>query len=215
MSNKGKRHNKKWLISRLKTSGSKRINVNDGDYSDTRNSKKNKNWDDLPTFEGMGQPFKFFNNKINYGLLIRFLRGKTGYNWNDVQKEVEERIPTNLSEYKDCLKWFVADLIEKRKDGYWDKREQKFLLLNSKEPYNWKTHVFKEFYVDPDTNVLVRIPDSPSQRKTKAMGRNELRKYRETEQQEKSSEKQLKKKKQTAADEYLRLSKNEDYLDKD
>ncbi|PQJ15772.1 hypothetical protein [Aureicoccus marinus] len=194
MSNKGKRHNKRWLISRLKTSGSKRRYVNDGDYSDTRNTKKNKNtnWDELPTFEGMGQSFKFFNSKINYGLLIRFLRGKNGSNWNDVQKEVSERIPSNLSEYKDCLKWFVADLIEKREDGLWDKREQKYLLLNPNEPYDWNIHISKEFYVDPDSNELVKIADFPSNRKTKGMSSEELRKFRETEKNLKLKEKQFK-----------------------
>jgi hypothetical protein len=169
MSNKGQRHSKRWLISRLKTSGSKRRYVNDGDYSDTRNSKKNKNWDELPNFEGMGQSFKFFNGKINYGLLIRFLKGKNGSSWDDIQKEVSERIPSNLSEYKDCLRWFVADLIEKREDGLWDKREQKFLLLNPNEPYDWNTHVSKEFYVDPDSNVLVKIADFQSKRKTNSL----------------------------------------------
>ena len=108
-----------------------------------RNSKKN--WAELPTFEGMGQSFKFFNSKINYGLLIRFLRGKNGTNWNDVQKEVLERIPNNLSECKDCLKWFVADLIEKREDGLWDRREQKYLLLNLDEENDWNIYVSKEF----------------------------------------------------------------------
>lgn len=193
MSNKEKRHNKRWLISRLKTSGSKRRYVNDGDYSDTRNSKKNKNWDALPAFEGMGQSFKFFNSKINYGLLIRFLRGQNGSNWNDVQKEISERIPTNLSEYKDCVKWFVADLIEEREGGIWDKREQKYLLLNPDEPYDWNTHVYKEFYVDPDSNVLVKIADFPSNRKTKGMDTEELRKFRETERKTKLTEKQFKK----------------------
>lgn len=174
MSNKGKRHNKRWLISRLKTSGSKRKYVIDGDYSENRNSKKNKNWDDLPNFEGMGQSFKFFNNKVNYGLLIRFLRGKNGTNWNVVQKEVSERIPSNLNEYKDCLKWFVADLIEKRENELWDKREQKYLRLNPNEPYDFNIHTSKEFYVDPDSNLLVKIADFPSKRKIKERSTEEL-----------------------------------------
>jgi len=163
MSNKRDKHSKRWLISRLKTSGSKRRYVNDGDYADTRNSKKN-NEDELPTFEGMGQSLKFFNSKINYGLLIRFLRGKNGASWKEVQKEVSERIPTNLSEYKDCLKCFVADLIEKREDGLWDKREQKYLQLNPNEPYDWNIHISKEFYVDPETNILIKIAAFPSEK---------------------------------------------------
>lgn len=197
MSNKGKRHTKRWLISRLKTSGSKRRHVGNESYSDTRNSKKNKNWDELPTFEGMGQSFKFFNSKVNYGLLIRFLRGKNGSDWADVQKEVSERIPSNLSEYKDCLKWFVADLVEKREEGLWDKRSQKYLLLNPNEPYDFNLHIAKNFYVDPDSNKLVKIEDSPSKRKTKGMTNEALRNFREAEKNSKLAEKQLAKLEQT------------------
>ena len=193
MSNKGKSHTKKWLITRLKTSGSKRKYVNDGDYSESRNSKKNNDWDNLPTHEGMGQSFKFFNSKINYGLLVRFLRGKNGKNWDDVQKEIHERIPSNLLEYKDCVNWFVADLIEKREDGYWDKREQKYLLLNHNEPYDWDIHTTKEFYVEPETNILIRIKDFPSKGKTKGMNSEKLRVFRETEKNNKLKERNLKK----------------------
>jgi len=193
MSNKGKNHTKKWLITRLKTSGSKRRYVNDGDYSDSRNSKKNNDWDNLPTHKGMGQSFKFFNSKINYGLLVRFLRGKNGNNWKDVQKEISERIPSNLLEYKDCVNWFVADLIEKREDGLWDKREQKYLLLNPNEPYDWNIHTTKEFYVEPETNILIRIKDFPSKGKTKGMNSEELRIFRENEKNSKLKEREFRK----------------------
>ncbi len=178
---KGKRHNKKWLISRLKTSGSKRRYVIDGNYSDTRNSKNNKDWDNLPSHEGMGKSFKFFNNKINYGLLVRFLRGKVGNDWKKVSKEIEERIPTDLLEYKDCVKWFVSDLIEKREDGLWDKREQKYVRLEPNEPFDWNLYISKEFYVDPETNNLIRVKDFPSNRKTKGMDSEQLRLFRENE----------------------------------
>lgn len=189
MSNKGKNHNKKWLISRLKTSGSKRRYVIDGDYSDTRNSKKNKDWDNLPSYEGMGKSFKFFNSKINYDLLVRFLRGKVGSDWNEVIKEIEERIPTNLLEYKDCVKWFVSDLIEKREDGLWDKREQKYLRLEPNEPFDWNLYISKEFYVNPDTNSLIRVKDFPSNRKTKGMNSEQLRTFRENEKRSKLEKK--------------------------
>lgn len=189
MSNKGKNHNKKWLISRLKTSGSKRRYVIDGDYSDTRNSKKNKDWDNLPSHEGMGKSFKFFNGKIHYGLLVRFLRGKVGGDWNEISKEIEERIPKNLLEYKDCAKWFVSDLIEKREDGLWDKREQKYVRLDPNDPFDWNLYVWREFYVDPETNILIRIQDFPSNRKTKGMNSEALRAFREKEKNDKLEEK--------------------------
>ena len=204
MSNKGKRHNKRWLISRLKTSGSKKRYAVSEDYSETRNSKKRKNWEDLPTIEGIGQSFKFFNSKINYGLLIRFLRGKNGSNWDEVQKEVSERIPSNLSEYRDCLKWFVADLIEKRENGLWDKREQKYILTDLSEDYNWNIHVHKQFYVDPDSNVLVEIEDFPSKRKTKGMSPKQIQRYRENKQKKKIAKRQSKKVEQQQVEEKVK-----------
>jgi len=52
MSNNSRDHNKKWLITRLKTSGSKKKHVESGDYADTRNAKKQKHVEDLPKYEG-------------------------------------------------------------------------------------------------------------------------------------------------------------------
>jgi hypothetical protein len=193
MSDKGKNHSKKWLISRLKTSGSKRRYVINEDYSDRRNSKANKDWENLPSYESMGKSFLFFNNKINYGLLIRFLRGQVGCDWHEVSKEIEQRIPTDLLAYKDCVKWFVADLIENRPDGLWDKREQKYLKLEPNEAFDWNLSVSKEFYVDPETNSLIRIKDFPSNRKTNGMNKEQLRVFREKEQQNKLAVKRNKK----------------------
>jgi len=189
MGNKSKNYNKKWLIVRLKTSGSKRRHVIDGDYADTRNSKRNREWENLPTYEGMGKSFKFFNSKINYGLLIRFLRGKVGNDWDDIYDEILQRIPTDLLDYKDCVQWFVADLVERRDEGLWDKREQKYLRLAEDDVYDWNLYVTKEFYVDPDSNQLIRLEDFPSKRKTKGMSSDELRAFRENERQLKLKEK--------------------------
>ncbi len=193
MSNKGKRHNKSWLISRLKTSGSKRRYVIDGDYSDTRNSKRNKDWENLPKSEGMGQSFKFFNEKINYGMLVRFLKGKVGGDWNDIQVEIEQRIPTDLLEYRSCVNWFVADLVEIRSDGLWDKREQKYLRIEPDNVVDWDLFTSKEFYVEPKSNLLRRIGDFPSKRKTKGMDSDQLRVFRENEKRAKMEEKGIKK----------------------
>jgi len=186
MSNKGKNHSKKWLISRLKTSGSKKRYVSsiDGDYADTRNSRKNKDWENLPSYEAIGTNQKYFNNRrahgllrINYGPLVRFLRGRVGDDWHELSREIEARIPTNLLEYKDCVKRFVADLVEKREDGLWGKREQMYLIYF----IDGNPFALKEFYVDPETNTLVRLEDAPSQRKTKGMSTDELRQFRENE----------------------------------
>lgn len=183
MSHKSNNHSKKWLITRLKTSGSKRKYVESGDYADRRNSKKHQHPDDLPQKEGMGKTMQFFNGKVNYGLLIRFLRGRIGSDWQEVYEEILERIPSNLSEYKDCSKWFVADLIEIEEDGLWDKREQKYLKLDPEEPVNFDLYTFKEFYVDPESNKLCKIADAPSHKRVKGMSKDELREFRECQQQ--------------------------------
>lgn len=193
MSNKSRDHNKKWLITRLKTSGSKKKYVEGGDYADSRNSKKEGNLDQLPKHEGMGKSRQFFNGKVNYGLLIRFLRGRIGDDWNEVHKEIMTRIPTNLMEYKDCVEWFVADLIEEEEDGLWDKREQKYLKFDPEEPVNVDYYTFKEFYVDPETNRLEKIADAPSNKRVKGMTKDELREFRECQQQMKLEERQAKK----------------------
>jgi hypothetical protein len=47
MSNKNINYTKKWLISRLKTSGSKKRYIPSVDYADTRNSRSSKDWETL------------------------------------------------------------------------------------------------------------------------------------------------------------------------
>ncbi|MTI38189.1 hypothetical protein [Fulvivirga lutimaris] len=182
MSNKSKNHNKKWLISRLKTSGSKRRYIIDGDYADERNSKKRKDWYNLPNIEGFGKSSKFYNNKVNYGLLVRFLRGKVGQDWNAVHSEIMDRIPSDLSEYKECVEWFVSDSVEHQELGLWDKRDQKFIRTAETDKSLMRSeYSYKEFYVDPETNLLCRVADEPSNRQTKGMSSDELREFRESE----------------------------------
>jgi hypothetical protein len=193
MSHKGKNHDKKWLLSRMKTSGSKRKYVVDGDYADTRKAKGQYDAENLPKQESMGKSQKFYGGKINYGLLVRFLRGKAGQDWEIVHAEILERIPTDLYEYKDCIRWFVAEQVEKRDDGLWDKKEHKYLRVNGDEPIQFDLYTYKEFYVDPDSNILAKIKDRPSERSTKELDARELRAFREHEKQEKLKEKKIKK----------------------
>ena len=193
MSNKNKNHTKKWLISRLKTSGSKRRYVGNKDYADSRNSKSNSGWENLPIKEGMGKSLQFFNGKINYGLLVRFLRTQVGNDWKLIQAEISQRIPTDLLEYQDCVKWFVADLVEKSEYEIWDKRAQKILKTSSTENTDRTLHSYKEFYVDPETNILIKVNDFPSRKQTKGLNSENLRKFRESEQKEKQEENKQKK----------------------
>jgi len=146
--------NKRWLISRMKTSGSKRAYVTDGDYADDRHKKKAAP-EFLPTHESFKSSSKFYNGKIRYGLLVRFLRGNIGKDWNDVHHEILSRIPTKLLDHKDMIFWFVADKIEFIDGMLWDKNEQKFLLL-ANESFSFDKK-YKEFYVHPVTNKLMHM----------------------------------------------------------
>lgn len=105
-------HNKRWLISRMKTSGSKRERVVNGRYADERHFKYSPDFDNLPQHESIRSTRKFYNGKINYSLLVRFLRGQTGKNWNDVYAEILNRIPTKLLHYKEMIFWYAADKVE-------------------------------------------------------------------------------------------------------
>ena len=157
-------HNKRWLISIMKTSGSKRQNITNGRYADTRNSKKSRDIEDLPSHESIKATAKFYNGKINYGLLVRFLRTQVGNDWDEVYSEIIARIPTKLLDYKEMIFWFVADKVDLIDDKPWNKKTQRFIWTG--EPYPHMVHAseykktpeFREFYVDPNTNKLIRIP---------------------------------------------------------
>jgi hypothetical protein len=157
-----KGENKRWLMSMMKTSGSQRRHVRNGRYADTRNSKKDGNFEDLPTHESIKSTGKFYNGKINYGLLVRFLRGRVGADWDDLYSEIISRIPTKLLDYKEMLFWFVADKVEFIEGRPWNKKSQQFIWIGeSFEPVkigqSKQAPEFKEFYVHPETNKLVQI----------------------------------------------------------
>ncbi|SKA09332.1 hypothetical protein [Sediminibacterium ginsengisoli] len=154
--------NKRWLLSMMKTSGSKRDRLQNGRYADERHLQKNIDPENLPSHESIKSTSKFYNGKINYGLLVRFLRGQTGNDWNEVYSEIISRIPTKLLDYKDMVFNFVADKVEMIDGRPWNKKTQQFIRTD--EPY--KTVHFTErklqpeeteFYVDPNTNKLVQI----------------------------------------------------------
>ena len=96
------------------------------------------------------------NGKINYGLLVRFLRGQVGKDWNEVYSEIINRIPTRLMEHKEMIHWFVADKVSLVDGRLWNKRSQKFIYIDGSYDFSQER---KEFYVDPVTNVLVKIQE--------------------------------------------------------
>ena len=196
MSEKNKnRSSNKWLISRLKTSGSKRERVDSYDYSDTRNTKAKSNIENLPSRESMSKNFQFYNGKINTDLLKRFLRTRINQNWDSVYSEVIERIPTKLQDYKYCVYWYVADKVEIRNEQIWNLKDNSFIPTNNEELYSHWSKNFRhmEFYVDPDTNELIRIEDFESRKATKNLNKDELRKYRENEKRNNLEHKRSKK----------------------
>lgn len=146
----------------MKTSGSKRERVRNGRYADERHLQKTKDFDELPTHESIKTTAKFGNGKINYGLLVRFLRNQVGKDWDEVYSEILSRNPSKLLDYKDMIFWFVADKIEIIDGRPWNKKTQQFLWTGEDFGSVHYTEVkqspeMREFYVDPETNRLVRI----------------------------------------------------------
>ena len=111
-------HNKRWLLSMMKTSGSKRKYVRNGRFADERHAKVKMDLEELPHHESIKSTCHFYNGKINYGLVVRFLRGKIGENWDDVYSEIINRIPLAIRDYKEMIFWFVADKVAFESEKY-------------------------------------------------------------------------------------------------
>jgi hypothetical protein len=155
-------HNKRWLLGVMKTSGSKRTHLRNWRYADNRHSKRDEPFDDLSTHESIQSTKKFYNGKINYGLLVRVLRGQIGEDWDSVYSEYVNRIPSKLMDDKEMIYCFVADKVEFIEGKPWNKRTQLFIWTGEEfEPPHWtevkSTPELREFYVDPLTNRLIHI----------------------------------------------------------
>ena len=203
-----KEHNKRWLISKMKTSGSKRERVINGSFSEERNTKKYKDIENLSSHESIKTTWKIYNGKLNYGLLVRFLRGQVGKDWNEVYSEILSRIPTKLLDYKEIVFWFVADKIEIVDGKPYNKVSNKFIWTPEQGEYNFDFDN-SDFYVCPLTNKLLRVEDKPSKRETKSLEKTELRKYRENEKTEKLSETKQKVKAKVEIEEITRIKLSE------
>lgn len=186
-----KKDNKRWLLSMMKTSGSKRRYLNNGSFSDERNTKKNQDIENLPHHESIGTTWKFSGAKINYGLLVRFLRGQVGNNWDEVYSEIVGRIPTKLLDNKEIIFRFVADKIEFIDGNPYNLKTNKFIWTSEQGEFNYDFDN-SDFYVCPITNKLLRVEDIPSKSVTKNLEKIELRKYRENEKNKKIEEKKYK-----------------------
>lgn len=154
---------KRWLMSVMRTSGSKRKYVMNGSYADGRHTKTDISVEELPHREGIKSTREFYNGKINYDLLLRFLRGQVGNDWDAVYSEAISRIPAKLLHHKEMIFWYVADDVEFIDGELWNKESQRFIWLNGGYTLLHYTEMKfqverKEFYVDPTTNKLVHIP---------------------------------------------------------
>ncbi len=186
MSNKRTNYSKKWLISRTKVAGGKRrIFVYSNDYSAERNTKRNQDWDNADFYSRMGTSRYFYCGKLNLSMLIRFLYSKVGENWDEVYKEYNARVPMKLRQYIDQIFVFVATESAMIHFNGWGEE-----VLSKPKTFN-----SKKFYIDPETNLLMRFPDSPTNKKTKGMDREEYRKYRE-----KQKRQQLRERRRTKAE---------------
>jgi|JFJP01.2.fsa_nt_gi hypothetical protein len=182
-----KSDNKRWLISKMKTSGSKRQYLKNGSFSDERNTKKYQDIENLPNHESIGTTWKIYGGKLNYGLLVRFLRGQVGNDWDEVYSEIISRIPTKLLDYKEMVFWFVADKVELVDGHPLNKKNNKFIWTPEQGEFNFD-YDKSDLYVCPVTNKLLKVEDKPSKRVTKCLEKTELRKYREVEKIEKIKE---------------------------
>lgn len=197
-----KEHNKRWLISRMKTSGSKRRYLVNGRFSDERNTKKYQDFENLPNHENIRTTWKLYNGKLNYGLLVRFLRGQVGKSWDDVYSEVVSRIPTKLLDHKEIVFWFVADKIEIIDNKPFNKKTNKFIWTPDQGDYQLGFDT-SEFYVDPLTNKLFKVEDRATKRKTKGLDESSLREFKELEKSQKLNDK---KSKQILKEQQVKLS---------
>ena len=157
---------KRWLMSMLKASGSRRKYLKNGSASEERHVKRDLPFDELPQLEPIKTTQKIGNGKLNLGPLVKFLRNKVDENWDDVYSEIIARIPTALLDYREVIFWFVADKVEFIDGRIWNKETQKFLwagesyipyIAHSRFSHRHNTE-FREFYVDPITNKLAHIP---------------------------------------------------------
>ena len=154
----------------MKTSGSKRRYVMHGRYAQQRHLQKTAEFDDLPAHESIKSTRQFYNGKINYGLLVRFLRRNVSEDWNQVHSEIIERIPTKLLDYKEMIFWFIADKVEMIDGRPWNKKSQQFIWTGEPvAPIYWPNikagPEYLEFYVDPVTNKIIRIEEYGKRRK--------------------------------------------------
>ncbi len=151
-----KEHNKRWLLSTMQTSGSRRRHLGNGSYAEDRNQKIKDELEDLPLRESYKKSEGKLKIKLNYSQLKRFLGSQVGNDWNLIYSEIVARIPTKLLVHKEVIFWFVADKVEMIEGKPFNKTSSKFI---------WTPEVgekifgydYLNYYVHPETNKLVKV----------------------------------------------------------
>ena len=162
----------------MKSSGSRRDHLVNGSFAEERNTKKYVDVENLPSHESIKRTQEFYNGKINTGLLVRFLRGQIGNDWDNVYSEIVARIPAKLLDYKEIALWYVADKVEIKDGKLWNKRSQKYIytegqyMLTHYSEIKLSEDIF-EFYVDPGTNKLIHNTQKAFKRITKSRNKEE------------------------------------------
>lgn len=170
-----KQHKKKWLFDKGKTSGSRKRYAYRGDFADERNTKKHtKNFESLPSHQGM-KPGHSKINRLSFSPLRRFLKAKTGQNWDAVYSEIVERIPKDILHKHNPIEWYVVLKAKINPDGsIVDKKNMpakcgdgEYRGYISKDGIYAESTRFSTYYVHPVTNELCRL--MPAIRKQKSI----------------------------------------------
>jgi hypothetical protein len=196
-----RKHKKKWLCDKGKTSGSRKRWSYGGDFANERNTKQFKDLEDAPKQSGM-KTGKVFNNRLNFAPLRRFLNAKVGQDWNIVFPEIKERIPQDVWESHNPIEWYVHLKVKIEPDGSIVnlKAISKMHALISKDG---KTTIWRQgystYYVHPETNLLCKLVAAARANKLpKEEGR---KKFAEVKTQRNKSKSSWKKRKQEIGDE--------------
>ena len=139
----------KWLI--RKSSGSKSKHKIKGNYADDKSSDLDLT-DELP----LREKIKTSKSSLDTNLLKKWLHNYIDKDFDYVYSAFLERIqPKYLHDYKDCIFWYV----EPKSNVSFDTQGNvygRFMGKVVKLPYSTTSL----FYVDPDSNLLKKIPGS-------------------------------------------------------
>jgi hypothetical protein len=191
MSEKNKnRLSKKWLVSRMKSSGSKNARVRGGPgYADSRNGKQSQGWEELPMRTSIRRDRSGFS-KLNTDLLVRFLHTQVGKSWTEVYAALMERIPTKLRYDLRFLDKIIAVKVVRQGDRWWDHRANCYVITRWEHLHERQYGSYwAPFLVDPETGTLQKNDCFGSRRATRSLNTAQLRRYREEERRSKAQRK--------------------------